>query len=93
MDACFELLSEQAGSFVCHIDEHQFHDLEALLTLRFGSMRNVGPIIWNKKNPKGDARGVATQHEYVCWAVRGFPGDEQSKSFLHRVKENGPAHP
>ena len=86
--ACRELLAP-SGSFVCHIDEHSFHDLEAMLDLRFGAAHNVGPIIWNKKNPKGDARGIATQHEYLCWAVRGFGGDKDAEDLLLRTKENG----
>ena len=83
-----DLLSPE-GSLVCHIDEHEFTVLQGLLDEVFGTDRNIGPIIWDKRNPKGDRRGIATQHEYIAWAVRDRaflkpPG-------LKRTKENARA--
>jgi len=31
----------------------------------FGASNDLGTIIWDKRNPKGDAKGVSYQHEYI----------------------------
>lgn len=85
-----ELLRPE-GSFVSHIDEHEFHSLELLGRLVFGESNAIGPIIWDKRNPKGDSRLIATQHEYLSW----FAFDATilaSEAFrLRRPKENARA--
>jgi len=53
------------GSFVCHIDENEYERLQLLLD-EFAFLDN-GTIVWNKKNPMLGKKGVATQHEYICW--------------------------
>ena len=84
MSRCFDLL-RQSGSFVSHIDEHELHNMQALISQRFGPQGNVGPVIWDKKNPKGDPKGIATQHEYICWGVR----ESLEGASLSRIKPNG----
>lgn len=59
-----QLLKED-GLFIAHIDEHESSTLNLLLDDIFGEENNLGVIVWDKKNPKGDARGVAAQHEYL----------------------------
>lgn len=63
------LMSEK-GIAIIHIDENEFDALSLLLeTEVFDEKDCLGYIIWNKKNPKGDAKGIATMHEYiVCFA-------------------------
>ncbi len=63
------LLSE-TGVLITHIDENEFDALSLLLETEVFSEKDcLGYIIWNKKNPKGDAKEVATMHEYVlCFA-------------------------
>lgn len=62
------LLSD-TGIFVCHIDENEFDNLSILLKEIFGENNDLGTIVWNKKNPKGDSKGVANMHEYIfCFA-------------------------
>lgn len=62
------LLSD-TGVFICHIDENEFDNLSILLREVFGEKNNLGTIVWNKKNPKGDSKGVANMHEYIfCYA-------------------------
>ncbi len=78
----------ERGSFVCHIDEHEFNSLETLIAQYLGENQKVGPIIWDKRNPKGDPQGIATQHEYLCWAVRDFADLKGPKGNLLRKKEN-----
>ena len=80
------LLSD-TGSFVSHIDEHEINRLDELIRMRFGVEQNVGPIIWDKRNPKGDATAIATQHEYLCWAVKDYDSLKR-KGGLSRNKEN-----
>ncbi len=63
-----KLLSD-TGVFICHIDENEYDNLSVLLKEVFNEQNNLGTIIWNKKNPKGDAKGVANMHEYIyCYA-------------------------
>jgi adenine-specific DNA-methyltransferase len=85
-----DLLLEQ-GSLICHIDEHEFRSLDWLLEQRFGSRQNIGPIVWDKRNPKGDATGIASQHEYIAWAVKDFDALRSSKGSIRRSKENARA--
>lgn len=62
------LLSED-GVIVIHIDEHEFAHLNLVMNMIFGEENNLGPIVWDKKNPKGDSSKISTQHEYlVCYA-------------------------
>lgn len=79
------------GSFVSHIDEHEYRSLEYLLDQAFGRSGNIGPIVWDKRNPKGDARGIAAQHEYLCWAVKDGASLGSDLLQLHRPKENAQA--
>lgn len=76
------------GSFVSHIDEHEFHRLSELIDMRFGPKQNVGPIIWDKRNPKGDATAIAAQHEYLCWAVKDYEALKRDGQGLYRKKPN-----
>lgn len=39
------------------------------MTHPFGEQNNLGEIIWNKGNPKGDAKAISTMHEtIICYA-------------------------
>ncbi len=81
-------LLAQSGSLVSHIDEHEFNQLDHLIGVHFGTEQNVGPVIWDKRNPKGDATAIASQHEYLCWAVRDYSALKGNKRRLSRRKEN-----
>lgn len=54
------------GLIVIHIDENEYPNLEKLLAEIYGEKNNLGTIVWDKRNPKGDAAGVAQQHELIC---------------------------
>lgn len=54
------------GVIVIHIDENEYPNLEKLLAEIYGEKNNLGTIVWDKRNPKGDAIGVAQQHELIC---------------------------
>lgn len=77
------LLSD-LGILAVHIDEHEFSNLTALLDDIFGSENSLGPIIWDKKNPKGDATKIATQHEYIVLYAKNF----ESLKEKHPVKRS-----
>ena len=79
------------GSFVSHIDEHEFNRLDQLINMRFGVKQNIGPIIWDKRNPKGDATAIASQHEYLCWAVKDYAALKFDGRGFFREKENAQA--
>jgi adenine-specific DNA-methyltransferase len=58
-------LLKEDGIIFINIDEHEHHNLQHILNEIFGEQNNLGTIIWDKKNPKGDAKGVAYQHESI----------------------------
>ena len=76
------------GHFISHIDEHEFRSLEALCEIGFGSTCNIGPVVWDKRNPKGDARGIAGQHEYLTWLIKDPSVLASDDERLRRPKEN-----
>ena len=79
-----------AGMLGCHIDEHEHDILNWLFSAVFGN-GNLGPLIWDKRNPKGDVAGIASQHEYLHFATKdrfSFASDDEA--FI-RDKPNAPA--
>ncbi|MEL3972089.1 site-specific DNA-methyltransferase [Rossellomorea oryzaecorticis] len=63
-----ELLSK-SGVILIHIDENEVFNLVPLMNEIYGEKNDLGMIVWNKMNPKGDPKGVSTMHEYVvCFA-------------------------
>ena len=80
------LLSD-VGVLAVHIDEHEFSNLTALLDDIFGAENSLGPIIWDKKNPKGDATKIATQHEYIVLYAKNFE-TLKDKHPIERTKAN-----
>ena len=64
----FNLLND-TGIIIIHIDEHEIDKLYMLLTSIFGDDNDLGRIIWDKRNPKGDSKGVSVLHETIlCFA-------------------------
>lgn len=57
-----ELLKKD-GIILVHIDENEEFNLELVMNEIFGEGNRLGKIIWDKRNPKGDAVGIAYQHE------------------------------
>ncbi|MFD1064313.1 site-specific DNA-methyltransferase, partial [Winogradskyella litorisediminis] len=80
-------LLKDDGVISIHIDEHEYSNLEKLLNEIFGEENNLGTIIWDKRNPKGDAKGIAYQHEQIIFFAKNkqsFLTDNEFK----RPKEN-----
>ncbi len=59
-----ELLRDD-GAILINIDEHEQANLAKLCEEVFDSHNDLGTIVWDKRNPKGDAHGIAMQHEYI----------------------------
>jgi len=82
------LLSE-SGVMVIHIDENEFDALNLLLeTEIFSEVNSLGQIIWNKQNPKGDAKEVASMHEYILIYAKNKEAFQLLDNALLRPKPN-----
>lgn len=58
-------LLRKDGLIVVHLDENEECNLEIIMNEIFGEDNNLGKIIWDKRNPKGDSTGIAYQHEVI----------------------------
>ncbi len=38
---------------------------DEIIVETFGESNDLGTIVWDKRNPKGDAKGISYQHEYI----------------------------
>ena len=78
------------GAIVVHIDENEYVNLEKIMSEIFGEENNLGTIVWDKRNPKGDATGIAQQHELISIYCKDKTYFKQQKD-LKRPKENAQA--
>ncbi len=53
------------GLIIIHIDEHEQAHLHILMNSIFNEKNFLGTIVWDKKNPKGDSRGISYKHEQI----------------------------
>lgn len=82
-------LLSPSGVAIIHIDENEFDTLNLLLqTEIFTEGDFLGCIIWNKRNPKGDAKEVATMHEYVLVFAKNKEEFLKLENPLRRKKPN-----
>lgn len=58
-------LLREDGVILINMDEHEITNLQYLMNEIFGEDNDLGTIVWDKRNPKGDATGIAYQHEYI----------------------------
>lgn len=58
------LLAED-GVILVNMDENEIANLQKLCIEVFGEANDLGTIVWDKRNPKGDAKGISYQHEYI----------------------------
>ena len=75
------------GVIAIHIDEHEYSNLERLLCEVFGEINNLGTIVWDKRNPKGDAKGIAYQHEQIVFFTKNMSIFSEKCNFM-RPKAN-----
>lgn len=77
----------EKGVFLMNMDEHEISDAELLISDVFGKDNDLGTIVWDKRNPKGDSKGIAYQHEYIlAYAKNGAALAESCK--VLRPKRN-----
>ena len=53
------------GVILINMDENEITNLQNLCAEAFGVSNDLGTIVWDKRNPKGDAKGISYQHEYI----------------------------
>ena len=53
------------GVILINMDEHEIANLQKICSEVFGEANDLGTIVWDKRNPKGDAHGISYQHEYI----------------------------
>jgi adenine-specific DNA-methyltransferase len=59
-----DLLTDE-GVVIIHIDENEIAHLKILMDEIFGESNDLGTIVWDKRNPKGDSQKVSYQHESI----------------------------
>lgn len=83
------LLSDD-GLILINMDENEISNLQKICSEVFGEANDLGTIVWDKRNPKGDARGISYQHEYiVVYAKNKMIFTEKCK--MQRPKKNAEA--
>jgi len=80
-------LLKDDGVILIHIDENEVNHLNIILNEIFGEENNLGTIIWDKKNPKGDAKGIAYQHESILCYIKNKETLSE-KTAIQRPKKN-----
>ena len=78
------------GVVMVHIDENEYSNLEKLLNEIFGEGNNLGTIVWDKRNPKGEVAGVAQQHELISLFCRKKEAFADA-AYFSKKKENAEA--
>lgn len=81
-------LLHEDGIIIIHIDENAYTLLHLLLIEIFGKTNELGTIVWDKKNPKGDAKKVSYQHESIILFAKNHLN---VKDQLVRKKKNAVA--
>ena len=80
------LLSDDGVIFIS-IDENEVTNLNKLCTEVFGEDNFLENVIWDKGNPKGDAKGFSTQSENICVYAKNIEIFKNEQSFM-RPKKN-----
>lgn len=78
------------GTILINIDENESTNLKKICDELFGQDNDLGTIVWDKRNPKGDARGIATQHEFIYVYARSAQKLFEAR-YIKRKKKNARA--
>ncbi len=81
-----DLLCEDGIIFIS-IDEHEIHNLAEICTDVFGQSNYLNEIVWDKRNPKGEACGLSQQHEYIVACTKN-KGKLAERDYFYRKKEH-----
>lgn len=79
------LLTDDGVIFIS-IDENEIANLEKVVSEIFGENNLAGTIVWDKRNPKGDTKGVAMQHEYVLVVTKNLDSFSLTTEFKRKKK-------
>lgn len=77
-------LLQDDGVIAIHIDEHEYVNLAKILDEVFGEENELGTVVWDKRNPKGDAIGVSYQHEYLIFYTKDRTKFAEKCAFTRR---------
>lgn len=78
------------GVILINMDENEITNLQKICAEIFGEQNDLGTIVWDKRNPKGDAKGISYQHEYIIvYAKNAVTLTENCK--IQRPKKNAKA--
>ena len=80
------LLSDDGVIFI-NMDENEITNLQKICNEIFGEHNDLGTIVWDKRNPKGDSRGISYQHENILVYAKSYEAFT-SKCKLQRPKKN-----
>lgn len=84
-----DLLKED-GVILINMDENEITNLQNVCGEIFGEQNDLGTIVWDKRNPKGDAQSISYQHEYILvYAKNKFDFLQNNK--IQRMKKNASA--
>ena len=84
-----DLLIED-GVVLINMDENEFVNLYKICHEIFGEQNELGTIVWDKRNPKGDAQGISAQHEYILLFAKNKVAFLESNNVV-RPKKNASA--
>lgn len=79
-------LLREDGAMLVHIDEHEQANLTLLLNEIFGEHNQLGHVVWDKGNPKGDASGIAYQHESILIYAKNKEKFLESNDLVRKKK-------
>lgn len=75
------------GAILINMDENEITNLQKICSEIFGECNDMGTIVWDKRNPKGDARGISYQHEYILVYAKS-KAIFMEKNKMQRPKKN-----
>ncbi|HRG62630.1 MAG TPA: site-specific DNA-methyltransferase [Burkholderiales bacterium] len=78
------------GVILINIDENEVANLQKICDEIFGEDNNLGSIIWDKRNPKGETKGISCQHEYIILFAKNLQTFSE-KCSAKRPKKNAEA--
>lgn len=78
------------GVILINMDENEIANLQKVCMEIFGEQNDLGAIVWDKRNPKGDAQGISYQHEYILVYAKNKVAFLE-KNTIQRPKKNAAA--
>ena len=80
-------LLKNDGAIVIHIDEAEYNNLYKICQEIFGESNNLGTVVWDKGNPKGDSKTIAVQNEFIIIFAKDINAFTSNNDFS-RAKKN-----